>query len=1025
MKRKALALTVVLGLLLFVGVNATAAMIPLLGSAAVGTTAAPAVAAAVTEAPRPFLVRLAESNLMLAGDPSAEDLDARAWQIRRDEVAAELERLAAAGYAGAYTYVEAAHAFRVDLSEVARDALAGNLHVASVEPMDEVAPAASVGEQAAPLDWGRNGITTQIQASGVSSVVFVQVHSPFMWGRVNVGGLSVRLWLEDGDGNVIGGAAQVVKGTGDNQRCGANPPLDAIKVDPGQLYFETVFRACTTDDPVMIRPGHRVHVMTIDGRPDTPDEDKRITVDAIDAWTSYDHDSVTATVPANSDVVVTITNSTLNLGSGYITPGSSMTYAEVRDEDGIFTVSAFRTSNDPTPRTVDLTQGYRGFVRVIHPNGDEVYSVHGQNVLVLENSSIIHGYAYPLPSAPGGLISGVTVSRPAPVVAITLKDSEGAVKATLTWGAGAPYAVTLGADIIGGDSIEVSINGGPVNEVATVPITASLDVVGNQVVGTAAPSTEVVVGMGRVAGYVTGSSSYTYVLQRSNTNAAGAFASGQFRCGSSNYLNLGPGSFGYVGYEGGRGNFVYAAFAEPANYVMVDYPLVEGWLANGLVRPTITLRDSADQIKSQAVAAPLVTYLSNQKLYLNLYYVHTTAQFVAAGDTVEVDAGGDVVEIPVPSSGIVGALNDESDVVSGVGPAGATLRVIPARDRAARTEVVVAGSGGFAAGNPYTTLNLATCVESTRTYDFAEGDHGRVYLRYADGNEVFAFYGRFMSVNQNENRVELWFFPLRGLDWTSTPSREVSVTLTPKTGSPVTTTKPLGSGHGTIEIVDGSGARVLIRAGDRLDVTFTEGPVSGPTRSATMTFDQIALLTASPDTDDNTVAGVGPTADWPRGGWQGRAWTTTPVTSRVVPIPARHVAAYAPVSFVTASGQPITLEQGYAGKASFSDNSGCKVWVAWAVTSYEVKITGWPRIGDTVVCGKAPPNTTVNIYDVTDPVNRVLIGTGVSDGEGQFCVTVSPPLSKDQVIIAESEGTLSQPYVVREVSYVFLPFVVK
>jgi len=973
---------------------------------------------------RLYLVRLAESNLMLAIASSEEDVSARAWQVRRDEVAAALDRLRADGRAGTYTYDEPSHTFRVALVDSALSSLQASPHVASIEPVGEAGlpRTADAEHDNGPLYWPSGSVGPQDATTGVSSVVFVQVHSPFVWGRVNIGGLSVRLWLEDASGNVVAGASQATLGAQDGQRCSANPPSGAIKIDPNQLYFETVFRACDSNEPVMIRPGHRVHVITSGDDPSTPgtdpDEDKRITVDDIESWTSYERDTVSGTVPAGARVVVTVSN-TLSLGTGYITPGTSMTFAEVTGgSDGSFTASTFRTSSDATYKTVDLRQGSRGFVRVIHANGDEVYSVHGQNVLVLENSPVIHGYAFALPSAPSGLITGVTSSRPTTTVAITVRGPGGLLKASRTLNGGAPYNVTMDVDIVGGDTVEVSVNGGPANPIMTVPITASVG--DNQVAGKAAPNTGVVVGVGRVTGYVTKNSTYTYVQQRVSADASGAYNTGQIACGSAKHLELGPGSFGYTGYEDPHGNFIYAAFASPANYVMIDYPLVEGWVANGLMRPTITVRNSSNQVKDQKTATPMVSYLSNEKLYLNLYYVQFTAAYIEAGDNVQVTSGSTSVSISVPGQGLVGFLNDESNVVSGQGPAGATLTVIPADDKASRTDTVVDGAGHFAARNPYTSTRLTTCEESTKTEDFAQGDSGRIYLRYADGNAVFAFYGRAMSANENENRLELWIFPLRNIDWTTTPSRQATVTLTPKIGEPVTVTKELtgANGHGMVDITDADGTRALIRAGSSLRVTFSEGP-NTLTRQATMSFDNIALLTASPDTESNTLAGVGPI------GWPGRAQIISPVTSKASYIPAGLSAAYSPIAFVDSASRTITLDQGYAGKLSFSNDFGNSVWVAWAVTAIKVKITGWPRIGDTVVCGKAPPDSVVNIYDVTVPENPVLIGTGRSDGQGGFCVTVSPPLYKDEVIMAESSGSYSQPYQVREVFDLYLPMVRK
>ena len=171
------------------------------------------------------------------------------------------------------------------------------------------------------------------------------------------------------------------------------------------------------------------------------------------------------------------------------------------------------------------------------------------------------------------------------------------------------------------------------------------------------------------------------------------------------------------------------------------------------------------------------------------------------------------------------------------------------------------------AQNPYTSLNLSTCGESTKTEDFTPGESGRVYLRYPNGNAVFAFYGRAMNVNENENRVGLWIFASRGIDWTSVPSRRATVTLT----EGVDPYAELGSGYkdlsgttgtGIVEIKDGLSNRALIRATQNLTAEFDEGPV-GLTRHVVMPFNSIPLLTGSPDVDNSTLAGVGPNSARP------------------------------------------------------------------------------------------------------------------------------------------------------------------
>jgi len=110
------------------------------------------------------------------------------------------------------------------------------------------------------------------------------------------------------------------------------------------------------------------------------------------------------------------------------------------------------------------------------------------------------------------------------------------------------------------------------------------------------------------------------------------------------------------------------------------------------------------------------------------------------------------------------------------------------------------------------------------------------------------------------------------------------------------------------------------------------------------------------------------------------------------------------VRFITQSNAPIPLVPGYSGLVSFSDTAGHRIWTAWAVTTYQVKITRCPMAGDTVVCGKAPPN--------------------IADGQGSFCTTVSR-LFKGQVILAEAAGTFSQPVVVGDCTAICLPLLSK
>ncbi|MBI2940639.1 MAG: hypothetical protein HYY04_09400 [Chloroflexi bacterium] len=942
---------------------------------------------------RPYLLRLAEPDVLVLARGEAADLEAAARQRQREELAQELAQLAATGLAGAYAFDEATAAFRADLSHAGRDRLAAHPQVAAVEP----APAAAPEAAAAPASRTASSGDRTIQ--GVSSVIFAQVYSPFVWGRANIGGLSVELTLEDSNLNLKGVAYQTTRPA----------PNNIVKVDRTQLYLETYFVAPgNSSQPVMIVPGDRVHIVTSGDDPNTPfpdpPEDKRVIVDDVRAWTSYEQDRVGGTAPANATMIVTVTSSSPSL-SQYLAPG---TYAELTaGSDGSFAAPQFRTSTNSTYNTVDLKQGSTGFVRVRHADGNEIYTVHGQNVLVMQNSSVVHGYAFQLPSAPSGLETGVTVSRPRPTVDVTLKNAAAQVKAadsaTIT---SSPYTFQFRATILGGDRVEVAINGGPINEVQISPLTATVDLGANQVTGTGPASTGIVLGAGRINGYISSSSTFSSIEKRVTTDSAGRYASGQFQCGTSNLLALRPGSFGYAGYEGPGGNFVYLSFAAPTNYVMSDYSFLEGWLATGLVRPTVTHRGATGAIKQEATASPLLLYMTTQRLYLNTYYQLQTAQFILPGDSVAVSAGGQTATIPVER--ITAFVNPDSDVIAGEAPVGATVRVVPENDRTARQEVVVGSDGTYRARNPFISLSNGTCTESTTTKSLAPGDAGRAYVRHADGNEVFAAYGRSMHVNLNENYLELYLFATRDLDWDPTTRRTATVTLTPRQGSP-TTVDVLADfgreGKTRVSLVDGQSQRVIIRPGDSLTATFDEGP-GAPIRTASLAMSTLPLVTGSPDTDTDTLAGVGPR------GWDGQALLNPPPTAKAGAIAASVYAAYSPLQFFTVSNALIPLVQGYSGTVSFGDLTGHRIWMAWAVTATPVKITSLLGPGDTVVCGTALAGSTVNIDEVTAEGQAVLIGTGTANAEGKFCITVNP-LVAGQVLLAEANGTFSQPVIVR------------
>jgi hypothetical protein len=713
-------------------------------------------------------------------------------------------------------------------------------------------------------------------------------------------------------------------------------------------------------------------------------------------------------LPGARVIVTSVTDSgSLRLRDGYLTPGSNLTYAELTaDANGDFVASTFRTSTNATYKPADLGQGGKGFARVRvlgasgQPTGDEVWTIWGQNVYALQNSPVMHGYAYKMLAAPSGLATGVAAPRPDTTVSATLKDDRGAVKSTVSGDPAAPYVASFGQVITGGDSVDIAIAYGDETafeqRVVILPVSAAADLAANQVVGSGPANTAIVIGAGNAQGYITKSSTYDAFEARVTADAAGDFASGQVRCGTSNYLTLRPGSFGYAGYEAPCGNFVYTAFAAPTNAVMSGFVYVDGWIAQGTDWPVIAVQGPNGELRqAPKAAAPRLLWLVSDKLYVNTYYNAATSVYIRPGDTVTVASGKRTQSIPVDD--LDARLYAEQDMVAGKAPAGAVLRVIPEKDRAAWKQVTSGAAGGYAAPNPYATLNASTCAVSNKTVSLNFGDYGRVYLSHADGNQVFTtFYNRRMTVFENANVVTVAGFVMRALDWPDilpTSTRGVTVRYQPKPGE-------TGAGSGSINFpnsVEGKTnnialmldsdptAPALARAGGALTALYDEGPV-GMTRQVALVMNPIPLVIGSPDTDTHTVAAVGPVR-WqgpdaaalsPYGiiDWAGRATLNSP--SATTPFPYSGTVAYAPVQFKQSS-KVMPLAPGSTGKVAFLDPLGNEVYTSWGVTdlAYLARI-GRLREGDTQVCGTVkppagfPPSVTVKIHDVTSNEDLLL-----------------------------------------------------
>ncbi|MFH1486979.1 MAG: hypothetical protein ABIH46_12980, partial [Chloroflexota bacterium] len=212
-------------------------------------------AASHAEAFHPHIIRMSQTDRLILVERNAADTAVQAREYQRDEIDSALEKLASAGLVAAHGFDEQQGVFVAELSDAAKESLRKNPLVATIEPRSQ-----AILQK--PLSADVSFIPDDMRVCGVSSIIFAQVYSPFVWGRTNIGGLAVELTLEDTNGNTKGVPKQTCQAA----------PNNYVKIDRTQLYFETVF--VDPNDPahapVMILPGDHIHVVTSGDDPSTP-----------------------------------------------------------------------------------------------------------------------------------------------------------------------------------------------------------------------------------------------------------------------------------------------------------------------------------------------------------------------------------------------------------------------------------------------------------------------------------------------------------------------------------------------------------------------------------------------------------------------------------------------------------------------------------------------------------------------------------------------------------------------------------
>ena len=184
-------------------------------------------------------------------------------------------------------------------------------------------------------------------------------------------------------------------------------------------------------------------------------------------------------------------------------------------------------------------------------------------------------------------------------------------------------------------------------------------------------------------------------------------------------------------------------------------------------------------------------WLINDQMPINTYYETGTSVYVEPGDVVTVVSGKQTSTIPVDS--LSARLYANQSIVAGNAPAGATLRVIPDNDRAYWKTLVVPAGGGYAATNPYTTIDRS-CAASTKAESLVSTTSAGSTWSTPTGTRCSrptppVRWARLESGNTG------WVtaFTTRGIGWLPASPRPVTLTFTPAAGQ-----LGAGAGHGTI-----------------------------------------------------------------------------------------------------------------------------------------------------------------------------------------------------------------------------------
>ena len=465
---------------------------------------------------------------------------------------------------------------------------------------------------------------------------------------------------------------------------------------------------------------------------------------------------------------------------------------EIVQADMVKTVSTDASGNFSADFSdlVDIGADYVAKVTYTDANGNHVHShLYVQAVNVYERFDRVFGYATP----------GASVN-------ITVKDSGGITKVTTATTADPEdghYDISFDVDIEPDDTVEVTADG-TARSVVVADLTATMDLAGDDVLGTAPPTSTVRI-------YIWHLTDAQWRFYPKTVTSDGA---GNYTADYSGILDIGRYDYVYACHPDGEGDETIVFYWPPLACVNVTYDNVWGYAAPG-ASITATLKDSLGNVKDiQTVTAEPWGY-----------YEPGFSEDVVTGDRVEVSGGG--VSATIPVQNLTADVDLAADTISGMAPASRPMIVRGWRSYAPGfNRALTSGADGTYA------LDLSGQV------DLYNGYEGHVYYSQADDHKVFLHYhAPVVHVNQTHDGV--WGF-------VAVPDIPVTITVKSVTDTlkaSVVVTSNFESHFDAF--YDGS---VDIVPGDRVEVS--TNPWSNTV--------EVVALSMSIDADADMVSGTAP-----------------------------------------------------------------------------------------------------------------------------------------------------------------------